>query len=426
MLGAFMVFWGRAIARAFGLLLAGLVAMGATPLLADAVLMRGDTVKVSIAGLSHLDFEATVRAEGQLDLAWLGFYEAEGRLPSDVEEEVRANAAGEIIKQYDRDGEIFIIQLEASQVDLTLSRQRPVIVSGDVVANGQIDYKPGLTVRDVVALSGGLDNPLRGLLLVPRQEQIISWRASLTQASIEHAHALARVWRTSMELGEEPEDMLPAQELLVPDDLLESIIAEQRRIMETNQRTEEGDLKYFEDAIAQARQRIDILLRQQEQQASAVATDEAEEERTRKLVQDGLAPSSRLADIRRNTVASATRLLDLEEALAAAGLALTGLERERVQQQELRRLELLTQRDAAQTEATQARIRMDNFRQYLSSVGGYALELLMSDPDYTATIFRRHMDEMEEFAAEKSTELWPGDTVEIKVIRPEEIGALFQ
>ena len=109
------------------MLLLAIVLLTPTTGLAEIRLGKGDRVKVVIAGLSSLDFEAKVAADGSLDFAWLGNYDAESKLLTDLEAELQAASEGKLVKQYDRDGKLFIIQLEGLDVNLLHIAYNPIV-----------------------------------------------------------------------------------------------------------------------------------------------------------------------------------------------------------------------------------------------------------------------------------------------------------
>ena len=150
--------------------------------------------------------------------------------------------------------------------------------------------------------------------------------------------------------------------------------------------------------------------------AKALAADEEEEARVVSLVDKGLAPGSRLADTRRTTVLSATRLLDVEEDLAATGLILTRLSRDQEQYEQERSLRLLQERLAASLEIRDASVRMDTISKYLAGASSeIGTESLISDIDYSVTIFRVVDGQLQTLPADKLTELLPGDSLEVSV-----------
>ena len=150
--------------------------------------------------------------------------------------------------------------------------------------------------------------------------------------------------------------------------------------------------------------------------ASKLLCSEEEEARVVSLTERGLTAGSRLADTRRTTVLSATRLLEVEEDLAATGLVLTRLKRDREQFEQERTLRLLQERREAGLEARDASVQMDTISKYLAGASNeIGTEDLITDIDYEVTIYRVVDGQLQALPADKLARLLPGDSLEIAV-----------
>ncbi len=395
----------------------GLFLFNAGAALADFDLEPGDTVQVTFTGLSALSFESLIDVDGFVNLQWLGQFKAQGISLEELEQRVRLDAAGKIVKQYNGDGQIFIIQLDGDEVEISRNGYRPIIIGGDVARTGQVDYRPGVTAREAVALAGGVRSQLLTDDVSIDPIQLMRWQTAYGQAALDHAEALVQKWRTTSELLD---DMSHPQPLIdhvsVSEKVLEDLITEQVKIRTINLANETGERHFFEEAQQQAGQRISILQKQKFELAKALAADEEEEARVISLVDRGLAPGSRIADTRRTTVLSATRLLDVEEDLATTSLVLTRLRRDREQYEQERSLRLLQERRGANLAIRDASLQMDTIAKYLAGASSeIGVDSLITDIDYTVEIYRLVDGELKLFPADKLTRLLPGDSLEISV-----------
>lgn len=390
--------------------------LAATTASADVRLERGDRVAATIVGLPQLDFEAVVDKDGQINLRWLGRYDvSQTSSLSELERSVRNEARGRIIKQYGRDGDLFILQLEVDDVYLSLAGYRPVVVSGDVRKPGKVEYTPGLTVREAIAIAGGAQSSMLAGLTIADPTQLLRWQSDFGLAALTHAETMVKVWRISVEIGDASEDGAPEPaNVRIPEATLAALIAEQRDILAVNRKTEVGERNYFVEASRLAEQRIDILRQQQEKLAASTSEDEAEERRIAELVGRGLAPAGRLADIRRSNVLAATRLLDLEENLAFALFEFARLERQALQYEEERLQTLLTNREAEREALRAARHRMEIIAEYLGSQSSeYLADEIYGVSEMQATVYRMVDGRREEAALALDAELRPGDALDI-------------
>jgi polysaccharide export outer membrane protein len=383
--------------------------------LAEIRLGQGDRVKAVIAGLSSLDFEAAVGADGNVDFAWLGTYAATGRLLTDLEAEVQADTEGKIIKQYDRDGKLFIIQLEGPDVNLLHVAYNPIVVTGSVSNPGQFEFTSGMTVREAVALAGGESNRLLATDVTVDATQVLRWQGDYGAAALDHAEAVIKGWRIAAEIALDYDAAAPEDTAtVVSDDVLERIIQVQRKIMTVNRETDTGEQAYFERARSQVLYRIEILGQQQAKLREALTADEEEETRILDLVQRGLAAGTRASDVRKSTVLSATRLLDLENDLAKSEQDVIKLDRQTAAYEEQRLRNLYDSQSATEQTIRTARLRMDIVSQYLALTGSeLATTGIIVKFGLKAIIHRNEFDSKVEISADLDTALFPGDTVEI-------------
>ncbi|WP_343080300.1 polysaccharide biosynthesis/export family protein [Ostreiculturibacter nitratireducens] len=387
---------------------------------AEFLIGPGDEIKLSIMGLAASDVETVVGLDGTLDLVWLGRVHAADRTLDEVLQDVREMARGRIIKRYNQDGELGLIQLTDDDVFLEILEYRPVVVSGDVADPGEVVFRPGLTARRAMALAGGARSSLLSDVQMTDPVQIVRWQNEYARVALDHAVSLVRLWRIGAELDDNPEAPPPSQEqVAISADVLGDLIREQTRIMEVKRQNEEGDRAFLAEGLEKAQARLAILQQQREKQLELLASDEEEEERTRDLLEKGLAPATRLADIRRTTVLSGTRLLEIEQLLADAELDVTRLQRELNEYEEDRLAALLTDRETTYSEVLDTRLQMDLYAQNLSGTAGGLGELGMaSDLHVSVLALRRSKGEDSRVELDLDSELQPGDTLIVKLEQP--------
>ena len=202
----------------------------------------------------------TIDAHGDVNLKWLGQFRAQGLSLERLELLVQQDAAGKIVKQYDLNGDIYIIQLAGDEIEIARNGYRPIIIGGDVARTGEIDYRPAITVREAVALAGGVRSMLLADDVTIDPIQLLRWQTAYGQAALQHAQALVQSWRSSSELAQDMDLEPPVPEsVTVSPSVLAELIAEQIRIRSINQENEAGEREFFEDARQQAAERVRIL-----------------------------------------------------------------------------------------------------------------------------------------------------------------------
>ncbi|MEL6640184.1 MAG: polysaccharide biosynthesis/export family protein [Pseudomonadota bacterium] len=374
----------------------------------------GDQVEVIITGLPTLGLSAPVLENGKLNLAWLGDFDADGRSIEELESNVRATVAGQIVRQYDREGGQYLVQLEAADVNLIRTAQKPVIVAGAVTTPGEVPFTPNLTVREALALAGGVDDRLLPDSVEVDALQIARWQSDFGQAAIDNALATIQSWRIEAEIANDPDPVLSMDNLgAISAETVAEMEAGQRRILAENLAASAATEAFYVQAVLKAEQRLDILRQQQETMTEALAAEEAEEARILDLVERGLAPGSRESDVRRTTVLTATRLLDVEDDLARTEIDLTRTARGFEEYQEERIAQLLNEQVTVDQLAREARLRMDVVGQFLALSGSeVATADVTSEFGVTTVLFRRSEGQLRQIQADMDTLLMPGDTLE--------------
>lgn len=409
----------RQLALTFALVAALVPAVGAAAR-AEVLIGPGDTIRLTIQGLPNAEVDSTVGIDGYLPLVWPGPVQAAGRPLDEVLAEVRQMAEGRVYKRYTQEGLLKLFQLAEEDLALEVVAYRPVVVSGDVARPSEVTFRPGLTARSAIAIAGGVRSSLLADLSVADPGQIVRWQNDYARAALDHATALTRQWRVSAEINDvaEPEPIDP-QLVAVSREVLNALSTEQLRLIEIRRQNEDGDRAYLLSVLEQARNRVRILTEQRANQSEQLAADEEEEARVRDLVERSLVPATRLNEVRRDTVLSATRLLGLESELAAADLDVIRIQRDIEAYEETRLADLLALREQLNAAVLEARLRMDLLTQNLAgATEGESMTSLLTDMDATIRVFRQVDGRITPVIIDMDSELEPGDTLEVVLDQP--------
>ncbi|HLU47007.1 MAG TPA: polysaccharide biosynthesis/export family protein [Planctomycetota bacterium] len=115
---------------------------------ADYQIVPGDVLTVTIAGVPEdaiAQQTATVRPDGKIDLLHLHDFRAAGKTIPEVEAALRPNLVS---------GGFAAQGLEIA-IDVLPEKPR-VYLTGQFEVPGPIDFKPGMTIQDAIALGGGV------------------------------------------------------------------------------------------------------------------------------------------------------------------------------------------------------------------------------------------------------------------------------
>jgi polysaccharide export outer membrane protein len=108
----------------------------------DYVLAPGDSIQVRVYGEDDLSMELPVPGSGRVEYAFVGEFDLAGKSVRTVQQEIYARLLGD-----------YLIE---PRVSVSVSDYRDFYVYGEVASPGGFPWEPGLTVRKVITLAGGL------------------------------------------------------------------------------------------------------------------------------------------------------------------------------------------------------------------------------------------------------------------------------
>jgi len=111
-------------------------------------LAAGDTIQVRVYGEDDLSVKLDVPASGRVDYAFVGGFELAGKTLDDVQQEIYQRLLGDYLVD--------------PKVSVSVVRYRNFYVYGEVARPGGYAWEPGLTVRKVITLAGGLKERASG------------------------------------------------------------------------------------------------------------------------------------------------------------------------------------------------------------------------------------------------------------------------
>lgn len=126
----------------------------------------GDKLRITVFGEKDLSGDFEINAAGQVALPLLGDQQADGLLVSEFRDALTRRLARGYLKN--------------PRVTVEAMNLRPVYVHGEVRSGGVFPYRPGLRLRDAVALAGGFTHQaIQDYVLVVRHGKEGEYRAPL-------------------------------------------------------------------------------------------------------------------------------------------------------------------------------------------------------------------------------------------------------
>jgi polysaccharide export outer membrane protein len=281
----------------------------------EYLLQPGDILSLMIVGAPELSRAIPVEMDG---IAWfpiVGEVAVGGSSLREVRARVAEAYAATSIDPAGIDGVPDLVR--PSQVYVAVEDYRPIYLTSDVMEPRTIEFTPGLTLRQAIALASTTP-------ALPRAERPVA--ESLQAAEIELSRAYARVWSLKTRLGRDtPADY---QNIFVADsEPIREIARLETAMVEASGAERAQQRRVIAESIKRAESRQAVLEEQRASEAESLQLDEQAAAEVRELFERGspLAPASRLAEARRAALVSASRVLELEVAVEDVRTELAGL-----------------------------------------------------------------------------------------------------
>lgn len=121
----------------------------------DVRLAPGDTLVFSVLGAPDLGRQVTIGGNGTVYLPLAGKISTVGLSVDDLREAVHTALRDRAYRVTGPGGEDVWRRLQDDEIFLDVVEYRPVYVTGDVGRPGEVRYRPGMSVRQALAIAGG-------------------------------------------------------------------------------------------------------------------------------------------------------------------------------------------------------------------------------------------------------------------------------
>jgi polysaccharide biosynthesis/export protein len=404
----------------FGL---GLVAVAVTcpfaPLRAEYRVDVGDVIEISVARVPELQRRATVNSDGDIAFPLLGTFPVAGLLPSEMEARIQATLATRAFRQRASDGREYTVEIDPDEVTAVVALHRPIYVNGDVLKPGDQAFRPFMTVREAVALSGGYD------VLRVRLENPILLAADLkgeyqslwTEFTKQQAQAL----RLEAELaGKDTFDKKFLAETPLPPSKTAEIAATEAERLRTEQVDYDREKAFLELSFNQNREQIKVLAEQEAKQQEGMQADAEELRKLTELLGKGMLLSARVTEARRAMLLSSTMALQTAAQLMQMKRQQAEVARQLVRLGDQRRIKLLQELQEARTTLSQVRAKLQSTGEKLEYAGARSQLMRGNELRPEIVLIRKGEKGRERIAANEDSELQPGDVVEV-VLRSDDM-----
>jgi polysaccharide export outer membrane protein len=411
-MNAFEAAWCRYAAACAGGLAFLLAFVGAASA-DDYRLNAGDVVEISVLGMPDMRQRATVDLTGQAALPVLGRIQAAGLTLPELQRNVRDLLPTKVFRRRTDDGRDYPIVLTPEEITINVVEYRPIYLNGDVAKPGEQAYRPGMTVRQAIALAGGYD-VLRFRAKDPFLESA-DLQSEYKSLWTEFAKEQTRLARTQAELQEKAQlEPLNIEQAPIPSSLTREIERTESQRLVTRNEDRGNEVRHLDEAIAQTKRRIAILTDLQRSEQQDADADKAEVDQARSYLQKGVVPTTRVTEARRLSGFSSTRVLQTTALIAQLEREQQDLRLRRQKVDTDRRFQLLGEAQEVQIKLASIRAKLQAVGEKLIYTGVVKSQLSRGQSGKPEiTLFRRGEGSPQRLAAEEDTTLLPGDVVEV-------------
>ena len=388
------------------LVVAGLVAVLATPVHADYLLASGDVIDVDLFGVAGFKRHVTVNIDGDVSLPFVGEVHATGSS--------LASLRRKVVQQLEKTG-----VLHVPDVTIEIIECRPFFISGDVVRPGAIAYRPGLTVRHAVALAGGYDalrfraeNPLLAAPEIRSQYDSV-WVDLLRR----QARALSLQAQVD---GKTEADMNSLRQAPLSPRIIDDVVRLERRDFTLRLAEFDDQRRFLTQSVQQLEGDIAALQEAERKQSAAIADQMVASERVSSAQSRGVVAAVRVDEERRALAVLRAQQVDNTARLVAA----------RQQRDDLaNRLHRLTKdwQSTLNRELQDTVVEVEKLRNQARSagerliyVGALKAQLRAGTDGPKLTLFRRADAGVIQIEATEATDVLPDDVLDV-TIRPDQL-----
>jgi polysaccharide export outer membrane protein len=384
-----------------------------TPAKAEYRLHVGDSIEISVARLPELKQRVPVQLDGTISFPLLGTLPVAGLSPAEMQAKVQAMLAAKVFRQRTSDGRENSVAIDSDDVTATIVEYRPIYVNGDISKPGELIYRPLMTVRQAIALSGGYD-VIRLRMNNPILETA-DLRGEYESLWTEYAKEQAHVWRLKQELGQETTvDQTALLDVPIARSTALAIVNVEAEQLKTRQADQQAERTFLRRGIAQADEQIQVLSEQQKTEDQGTQADIEELERTKELFNRGTLPSLRVTDARRAMLLSSTRKLQTTAQLMQTKRQRDDLSRQIERLDGQRRTDMLRELQDATVALSRIRFKLQSTGEKLQYTALAKSQLARGFGNKPAiTIVRNGAQGIENLIANEEFELQPGDVVEV-------------
>ncbi|WP_336491985.1 polysaccharide biosynthesis/export family protein [Methylobacterium nigriterrae] len=389
---------------------------------AEYLLAPGDVVEITALGVPELKQDTVIDVDGQAYFPVLGQMKAAGLSLVQLRDKVRELVPSKVFRRRTQEGRDYPVVVSADEVSVIVVQYRPVYLDGDVAKPGAQAYRPGLTVRQAIALAGGYD-VMRFRGRDPFLESA-DFRAEYYTLWTEYAKEEARIARFKSQLAENADLSKQSQvETPIRPSVVAGITELEAKQLKAELADHYDEQAHLRNAIDQEKRRISILSQTEAQEKAGAEADARDLEEMKQNFAKGVIPVNRMSEMRRMSLLSSTQALQTTALLATVERQQGELKRRLRQTDNRWQIDHTRELQEAQVRLETIRVRIQAVGEKLEYAGLVRSQLVRGRGGAPAIhVFRGRNTAGQGLRADEDTELMPGDVVEV-ALRIEGLGS---
>ena len=396
-----------------GLLAACLTPL-ASPARADYRVGAGDVVEIFVSKVPELQRRVTVSSDGSVTVPILGSLPVAGLSPAELQARIKTELATKVVQQRLPDGREIEVVINPDDVVASIVDYLPIYVNGDLSRPGEYPYRPTMTIRQAIAVAGGVELARNRPRAV--ESDLTDLHTEFTSLWIDLAREQAHVWRIKSELGvNDNVDPKSLMDVPLPQSQASQIVMVEQQQLEARNTDFQRHVGFLKDAIKLEEDQIKVLTEQQKTETDGLQADTEELQKVMNFYERGALPNLRVSDARRAVLLSSTRKLQTVAQLMEVKRRQEGYAREMEKLTDQRRIDLLAELQQAEDKISALKVKLEGVGEKIQIADIRSLPPDNNDFKLKVTIIRRGTSGYDHIAAEEDAELRPGDVVTVTV-----------
>jgi polysaccharide biosynthesis/export protein len=402
-------------------LLIGAVLLAPTSVRAEYRLAPGDVLEIGALGVHALQHRAMIGLDGQASFPLVGAVSAAGLTLPELRKQIKGSLASKAFRLRDTEAGARsaqgndVITVSPDEVTVDVAEYRPVYLNGDVAKPGQQAFRPGMTVRQAIALAGGYDT-----MRFHSQDPFLQssdFRADYNDLWTDFAKVQAQIARYRAELdGKNVLDPPSFDRLPLAPSVTKRILDIESQRFAVDAADFAKEKRYLSQAVSQEDGRISFLEEQEQTEQKDAAADRADYQDVMTNFRKGLLPTTRVSEVRRLVLSSASQALQTTTTMNDVKLRRADFARSLESLDDKRRQSLLEKLQEATVRLADIRSRLQSVSEKLLYAGVAQSQLVRSsggDPEIN--IFRTDNETATTMVVNEQAGLMPGDVVNVSL-----------